>query len=217
MKTALVIGSSGLTGKKITRLLLADRRYGKVILLLRKPLNFIHEKMVQHVFDFENPDLHLVRGDELFCCLGTTMNEAGSKEAFYRVDYDYVLNMAKIGAAQGIRKIGVVSSLGANTQSRFFYNRVKGEMERDLQKLGFEKCVVLRPSILVGHRRKKRLGEQVALSFLTTFSPFIPNKYRPTDSSDLALAMVRIMNNDDITGHHIAEPAEIRLTARKSK
>ncbi len=217
MKTAVIIGGSGLTGKKLTRVLLADRRYGKVVLLLRKPINFIHEKLVQHIFDFEQPNVNLVRGDELFCCLGTTINEAGSREAFSHVDHDYVLNLARIASEQGIRKIGVVSSLGADTRSRFFYNRVKGETERDLQKLGFEKCVIMRPSILTGIRKKKRLGEQFALSLMTTFAPFIPKKYQPTDSNDLAMAMVRIMNNEEIKGHHVAEPAEIRLTAKKPK
>jgi len=217
MKTAVILGGSGLTGKKLTRILLADRRYGSVVLLLRKPLHFIHEKLVQHVFDFDNPDPGLLKGDELFCCLGSTINEAGSKDAFTHVDRDIVVALARLAQEQGIKKIGVISSMGANTNSRFFYNRVKGEMERDILKISFEKCILLRPSLLVGIRKKKRFGEQFAASLMTTFSPFIPKKYRPIDSADVALTMARIMNNEEITGNHIVESDEIRLVAEKSK
>lgn len=217
MKTAIILGGSGLTGKKLTRVLLADRRYGSVVLLLRKPINFIHEKLKQHVFDFDNPDPNLLIGDELFCCLGSTIDEAGSQEAFAHIDHDFVVNMARLAQEQGISKMGVISSMGANTASRFFYNRVKGEMERDILKISFDKCVILRPSVLIGIRKKKRFGEQVAISLMTTFSFLIPKKYLPIDSGDVAVAMVRIMNNEEITGKHIAESDEIRLVAKKSK
>jgi uncharacterized protein YbjT (DUF2867 family) len=217
MKTAIIIGGSGLTGKKLTRSLLADKRYGSVRAFVRKPINIIHEKLNQEILDFNNPSPTLFRGDELFCCLGTTIREAGGKEAFLKVDHGYVITMAQLAFEQGIKKVCAISSIGADSNSFFFYNRVKGKMERDLMKIGFEKCIIMRPALLLGLRKKSRWGEQVTAALMTTFSVFIPKKYKPIQSEDVALAMIKLMNNDDITGNRIAESDEIRLVAKRPK
>jgi uncharacterized protein YbjT (DUF2867 family) len=217
MKTAVIIGGSGLSGKKLTRALLADRRYGTVVVLIRKPLNFIHEKLRQVVLDFDNPEPSLLRGDEMYCCLGTTLSDAGSEDAFTRVDYEYVINLSRLAFEQGVKKICVMSSLGANPKSRFFYNRVKGRMESEIIKIGFEKCVIVRPSILRGIRKINRPGEKLASSIMSIFSIFIPKKYRAIDSTDVAVSMIRLMNYEEITGNHIAESEEIRKIAKRPK
>ena len=128
MKNALIIGGTGLTGKKLTKYLLADKRYGSVKLLVRKPLDISYEKLDQVTFNFDNPDASKVMADEVYCCLGTTIGEAGSKKAFYQVDYEYVLMIATIAFKNGCKKFALISSMGANKKSLIFYSKTKGQI-----------------------------------------------------------------------------------------
>lgn len=211
MKTAIVIGGTGLVGKQLTYLLIGDRRYSKVVLLVRKPLGIIHEKLEQVVFDFDNPDESLINGDELFCCLGTTKANAGSKAAFYKVDHDYVLNTATTAFKNGIKKIALVSSAGANKDSAFFYQKTKGEIEEKISKIGFEGCFILRPSILVGSRTEFRAGESFAVSFMNAFSFMFPAKYKPVPGLKVAKAMIDFINSGK-TGVTVIESIAIAAT-----
>lgn len=204
MKTAIILGAGGLVGNHLVKFLLADSRYGKVVVLLRKKIDLIHVKLQQHIFDFDNPDKNLLVADEMFCCLGTTIKSAGSKAAFYKVDHDYVINIAEQGFLNGIKKFAIVSSMGANEKSGVFYNSTKGKTENDLKKIGFEQLIILRPSLLLGHRSEFRFGETVAKLLLVNLSFIIPKKYRPIKGSQVAQALISSMNANE-KGIHIIE------------
>jgi uncharacterized protein YbjT (DUF2867 family) len=132
MKTALLVGATGLIGDLLARQLVESPAYERVTVLTRKPLAWQHPRLQEIPFDFDRPNSMLVRADDIFCCLGTTMKKAGSKEAFRKVDYQYPLDIARLGRQSGARQFAVVTAMGADTGSMFYYNRVKGEIERDL-------------------------------------------------------------------------------------
>jgi len=203
-KTALVIGASGLIGLELTKLLLLDERYEKVNVLVRRPLPFEHEKLVQIRYDYNWPDAKLIEGDELFCCLGTTIKTAGSQAAFRKVDFTYVLETAQLSLANGAKKMALVSSIGANKNSKVFYSKVKGQIEEAVSKLDFESCFILRPSMLLGVRPELRMGELVGKLFMTAFSLAIPKKYKAIEGKQVARAMITSMNSDK-KGVHILE------------
>lgn len=214
MKTALIIGGTGLTGKKLTRLLLADKRYQQVKLLVRKPMDIIYERLEQIPYNFDLPDVSKIVADELFCCLGTTIKNAGSKKAFYLVDYQYVLQTAQAAFKNGCRKFALVSSMGANTKSLFFYNKTKGEIEEAVKKIGFESCFIFRPSLLLGNRSHVRFGESIAQAVFPKIAFLFPKKYRPIQSKLVAAAMQLVMNAD-YKGVCIFESDEITAIASR--
>ncbi|MCP4438794.1 MAG: NAD(P)H-binding protein [Aureispira sp.] len=207
-KTALVIGASGMIGSDLLKQLLADERYGKVIALVRKPLGVEHEKLEQRRYDFDWPNPDLIEGDEFFCCLGTTIRNAGSQEAFKRVDYQYVLETAQAALKNGAKRMVIVSSVGANKDSKVFYTRVKGEIEDAVAALGFEACFILRPSMLLGVRDELRMGELVGKFAMTTFSRLIPKKYKAIEGKQVAKAMIQSINSED-TGKLVIESNEL--------
>ncbi|MCH2023075.1 MAG: oxidoreductase [Saprospiraceae bacterium] len=208
MKTALIIGASGMIGTELTQLLLGDERYSKVNVLVRTPLEIQDEKLNQIRYNFDWPEAELVKGDELFCCLGTTIKKAGSQAAFRKVDYDYIYQTAKLSLENGIKKIVMVSSIGANINSKVFYSRIKGEIEAAISQLGFETCHILRPSLLLGSRSELRMGEIVGAFFSTAFSFAIPDKYKAIEASQVAKGMINSMNSEQ-TGVYIHESDDI--------
>jgi uncharacterized protein YbjT (DUF2867 family) len=212
MKKALIIGGTGLTGKKLTSLLLADKRYGSVNLLVRKPVDIIYEKLYQIPFNFDKPDESKVKADEVFCCLGTTIKDAGSKKAFYQVDYEYVVTLANIAYKNGCKKFALISSMGANKNSTVFYSKTKGQAEEAIKAIGFDDCFIFRPSILLGTRRQSRLSESIGKIFLSSISFLLPKKYRPIHSKSVAMAMQFVMNGN-YTGFKIFESDEIATIA----
>jgi uncharacterized protein YbjT (DUF2867 family) len=212
MKNALIIGGTGLTGKKLARLLIADKRYSAVKLLVRKPMDIIYEKLEQIPFNFNEPDMSKVTADEVFCCLGTTIAAAGSKKAFYQVDYEYVLSLANMAYKNGCKKFALISSMGANKNSIVFYNKTKGEIEASIKAIGFESCFIFRPSILLGTRHEQRLGESIGKFFMTKLSFLLPKKIKPIHSNSVAFAMQFVMNGN-YTGFKIFESDEIAAIA----
>ena len=129
--------------------------------------------------------------DAAFCCLGTTIKVAGSQEAFRRVDYDFVMAFARACREAGVEQLHVVSSAGANAASRFFYPRVKGELERDLQTLGFRSLTLYRPSLMTGQRTEHRMGEKATFLVGRALTPLLSRDLRPIAASTVARAMVR--------------------------
>jgi len=216
-KTALIAGASGLVGGHCLRLLLQSDRYGKVIAVVRKPLPVQHPKLEQKVIDFDK--LNITSGlmaDDIFCCLGTTMKQAGSKEKFYKVDYTYVVELAKITSHHFASQFLVVSAMGANPESFFFYNKVKGEMEDAVKKLPFTAVHIFRPSLLLGERKEKRFGEkagEVILSVLDFLIVGPLKKYRAVAAADVAKAMIE-MANDNGGGIKIHPSDEIAKLAK---
>lgn len=191
-RTALVIGGSGLVGKEVISELIASDKYTEVIALTRKPLDWEHPKLSSVVFDFDHPDDAAVCADDIFCCLGTTMKKAGSKDAFYRVDYTYPVEIAQLGFQNGAKRFAIVTAMGSDSKSIFYYNRVKGDVEATLKKIGFEALLIFRPSLLLGKRSESRAGEQIGEALSKLLRPLIPSKYRAIEAYKVAKAMVTI-------------------------
>ncbi len=196
-RTALVAGASGLVGGHLLRLLLADGAYTRVVTLARRELAVRHAKLGQRVVDFGTLDTfsNFPRTDDVFCCLGTTIKAAGSREAFRRVDHDYVLGLARAGLRAGARQFMLVSALGADPASRIFYSRVKGETEAAMRQLPYEGIQVFRPSFLMGDRAEVRLAERLGIPLARALAPLLVGplrRYRPIHAADVARAMVQI-------------------------
>ena len=210
MKTALIAGSTGLIGQQLLQLLLDNPLYDKVIALTRHDL-IAHSKLVQVKMEFGNitEKSELLRADDVFCCLGTTMAKAGSKEKFRQVDFYYPFLLAKTSHAAGAKQYLLVSSLGANKSSSIFYNEVKGEVEEAVSSVGFDAVHIFRPSLLLGPRIEKRSGEDAAKIFYKVFGFLIPKKYKSIASSKVAKAMLHFASQDK-RGIFIHESAELQ-------
>lgn len=194
MRTALLVGASGLVGRELLDLLLSDAAYEKVVVLTRKPLAIDNAKYQNHVVDFDRLTEYYkdIVAQDIFCCLGTTMRVAGSKEAFKKVDYTYPLEIARLAKAAGAEQYLLVSALGANEKSSIFYNKVKGEVERAIGGLNYQSFKVFRPSLLLGNRSEQRNGEDAAKIFYKIFGFVIPAKYKAIEARSVALAMLTV-------------------------
>ena len=190
---ALIIGATGATGKDLVTQLLADDTYSEVHCFVRKPLALTHHKLHSHVVDFEHPEVwaDLLHGDVAFSCLGTTLAVAGSKEAQWRVDYDYQYAFAQQCKANGVPTCVLVSAAMANAQSKVFYNRMKGQLEDAVKALEFTRLIVFQPSILI-RSNSDRGAENFsvkAIHFLNKIGLF--KRYRPMPTNILAQRMRR--------------------------
>ncbi|WP_181305971.1 oxidoreductase [Rufibacter sp. XAAS-G3-1] len=200
-KAALIAGASGLVGSHCLQLLLHSPRYSKVIAVGRKKLDISHPKLQQIIVDFDDlgKHRHSLIADDVYCCLGTTIKQAGSKENFRKVDYTYVVNLAKITAAHFAAQFLVVSALGADADSRIFYNQVKGEMEEAVKKLPFTAVHIFQPSLLLGERQEVRFGEKAAEVFMKG-AGFLFNgplrKYKGIPAKSVAKAMLEAAKQD---------------------
>ncbi|MBD2701794.1 oxidoreductase [Spirosoma sp. BT702] len=208
-KTALVVGATGLIGDILTHRLVDAPFYEKVKVLVRKSLNWQHPRLQEIVFDFDHPNGLLTQADDIFCCLGTTMKKAGSKAAFRKVDYQYPLDIARLGLASGARQFAIVTALGADPNSSIYYNKVKGEVERDLTALNYPNLLIFRPSLLLGNRSESRLGERIGAGFMRLFNPLIPDKYKGIEAEKVANAML-ITIQQGLTGKHIFESDKLQ-------
>ncbi|MCG8476935.1 MAG: oxidoreductase [Cytophagales bacterium] len=180
MKKALIVGASGLVGGYVLDLLLASPHYSVVISVGRKVLPVDHPKLEQRKVSFDALDEQDLEeeADDMFCCLGTTIKKAGSREVYRKVDCDYVLASARLGLKAGVRHFLIVTALGANPDSRIFYNKIKGETEQLLEMLAFEQLSILQPSLLLGDREEFRLGEKIGACLFKAFSWMFVGKLR---------------------------------------
>ena len=190
---ALIIGATGATGKDLVTQLLADDTYSEVHCFVRKPLALSHPKLHAHVVNFDTPEAwaDLLHGDVAFSCLGTTLAVAGSKEAQWRVDYDYQYTFAQQCKANGVTTFVLVSAAGAKAQSKLFYNRMKGALEEAVKKLNFPRLLIFQPSILI-RSNNDRSGENFtvkAFKFLNKLG--ILKRYCPMPTSVLAEKMIK--------------------------
>lgn len=210
-KTAIIIGATGLVGSEVLNLLLEDEQYGKVKVFHRRTTGIKHPKLEEHIIDFEALDnwKHLLTGNELYSALGTTIKKAGSQERQYTIDFTYQFETAKAAAENGVEKYSLVSSAGADYQSKVFYSRLKGELDEAVKELPFEVITIMRPSILSGERNEHRLGEKVGL-FLANIFTKIPGlkKYRPIFARKVATGMINSLQKCT-PGYHIFELDEI--------
>lgn len=204
-RTALLLGATGLVGRHCLSLLLSGDRYDTVRTVGRRRLDQENPRLDQVVLDLDEMESIADRFavDDVFCCLGTTIRTAGSPEAFRKVDVEYPVTAARLGADAGADQFLVVSALGADPDSRIFYNRIKGEMESKLRRLPLQALWVLRPALLLGDRDETRLGEQVAESVLRPLSPLLVGRlrrYRPVAARAVASAMVALAAQEGTGG-----------------
>lgn len=201
-KTAIVFGATGLVGSQLLPLLFNDPAYDLVLVFTRRSLGIVNAKLEEVITDFKDLDAlrRQVKGDVVFNCLGTTINTAGSEAAFRRIDFELVRWSAVAANESNVPQFLVVSSMGANPDSRIFYNRTKGEMEKAVSALDFKQCVILRPSMLYGPRKEFRFGERVGQFFMFLFWLLIPAKYKPVHAQTVARAMVKLANEGTQNG-----------------
>lgn len=207
-----MIGASGLVGSKLLQYLLDSKEYNKVTIFLRKSIGFTHDKLEERVINFEQLEEYqeLFRVDDVFCTLGTTMKKAKSKENFTKVDFVYPLEMAKL-AEKYQANFYIVTSIGADPKSPFFYSRVKGQLEKELIKLNLPALHIFQPSLLLGDRKEFRLGEEIGAVFSKIFSIFFIGpfkKYNAISAEKVAYAMY-LATQQKLTGAHIYLSDEI--------
>ena len=212
-KTALLLGGSGLIGRHCLNYLLNDEHYNQVMTLVRRPLLVEHPKLVQHQVNFSQLQdfKKMIQANDVYCCLGTTIKKAGSKEAFYEVDFRYPTEIAELSIANGAEHFLLVSAIGANPRSSIFYNRVKGEVEQAIVQYGFKRVTIFRPSLLLGKRPEWRLSEEFWKKFFRWFSFAFKGrlkKYQPIRGKAVAYAMVEVAKESAdrkqvVESHHI--------------
>ena len=188
---ALIIGATGATGKDLLLQLLADDTYTEVHCFVRKPMSISHPKLHAHVVNFDTPEVwaDLLHGDVAFSCLGTTLAVAGSKEAQWRVDYDYQYAFAQQCKANGVPTFVLISAAGATAQSKLFYNRMKGQLEDAMKALEFTRLLIFQPSVLV-RKGSDRKGEQFGLKMIVLLNKIgLFKRYRPMPTNVLAQRM----------------------------
>jgi uncharacterized protein YbjT (DUF2867 family) len=219
MKTALIIGSTGLIGSQLLDLLLESQEYDKVITFVKRDSGIQHPKLKQHIIDFDKPETYkeLVVGDDFFCSIGTTIKKAGSQNAFRKVDFEYPKQFASLAQQNKVKQFLIITSLGADANSSNFYLKTKGEIQDFLKNCAFESISILQPSLLLGNRTEFRLGEKMGVYFMKLFSfLFIGNlkKYKAIQSEAVAKAMF-IIAQKNYKGFQIIESDSIQEIANK--
>ncbi|MEC7119630.1 MAG: oxidoreductase [Pseudomonadota bacterium] len=198
-RCAIVIGSTGLVGRALLEQLVACQQYQQIYSVSRRPLATAYASVTEIVVpDFAELSQALgaleLRGADAFSTLGTTQKQAGSKERFRAIDYGYNLSFAEECQTQGVKHYLLLSATGAKPNSRIFYNRVKGELERSVALLGFEQISLFQPSLLMGEHQDSRLGEGLAQRAFKIVKPIVPENwdYRPIEAARVAAAMLHI-------------------------
>ena len=197
MKTALIIGSTGLIGSQLLELLLESKEYSTVITFVKRDSGIQHPKLKQHIIDFDKPEdyQNFVVGDDFFCTIGTTIKNAGSQTAFRKVDFEYPKAFATIALQNKVKQFLIISSLGADANSGNFYLKTKREIQDFLKNCKFESVSVLQPSLLLGNRKEFRLGEIIGTFFMKLFSFLLIGnlqKYKPIESKTVAKSLFKI-------------------------
>jgi uncharacterized protein YbjT (DUF2867 family) len=215
-KTALVFGSTGLIGNLLLEEIILSDSYSGVKIFVRQPTGISVTKVEEFTVDFSNADTFSkqIKGDDLFICLGTTIKKAGSVRKMEEIDRDLPIKIAAMASTNGVKKVAVVSSIGASAGSKNYYLRIKGEMEQEILKLNFENIAIVRPSMLLGERKEKRTGEMVGKIVMKTFKPLLigkMKKYRGIHSRDVAKAMIAILQKEPVKT--IYESDELQLIA----
>lgn len=193
MTTSIIAGSTGLIGGNVIKVL--SNKKQSAIALTRRSIPNLPPNITEMIIDFDAFEKNgsLPSCNNVFICLGTTIKTAGSKENFRKVDIDYCLSIARKAKESGAETLSLISSIGANSSSKNFYLRTKGELEESIQSLGFSTVNIFRPSFLVGERSEKRLAEKIAINFAKIMDLFLigtASKYRSVKAESLAKTMV---------------------------
>ena len=208
---AVLIGATGAVGKDLLQALLENARYTEVVAFARRALGVQHEKLREHTIDFDAPATWqaLVKGDVLFSTLGTSLKQAGSKEAQRHIDYDYQLAFAKAARANGVKSLVLLSSIGADSKSSIFYLRLKGELDDAVQGLGFDSLTIVRPPSLI-RAQSKRFGETASVKFLQAANAIgLAKRLAPMETVVVARSMAAL-GADSASGTRIIEGQDVR-------
>ncbi|MBX9783819.1 MAG: NAD(P)H-binding protein [Chitinophagaceae bacterium] len=194
-QTAVVLGATGLVGSHVLEQLLNDDAFIKVRALVRRPLNMQHPKLETAIVDFNNYDDYkakLGKGDCIFCCIGAThANVKGDKAEYRKIDFDIPVNAARFGKEAGFEQYLLVSAMGANSNSRIFYSRLKGEVEELIATFSYKCFHVFRPSFLLGNRKEQRTGESIFKALSKALAFITPSRYKPIEAATVAAAMIK--------------------------
>ena len=211
--TATLVGATGLIGGYLLEELLNDPYFDTVRILIRRPIDINHPKLEKKIVDFNDSDSLLVaisNGDVLFCAIGSTMKKVkGDKEAYRKIDFDIPVKLSRFCKMTGCEKFILVSSAGANSKSRNFYQRLKEETEEAVKSVGLKTVHIMRPSLLLGERKEFRLGENIGKAVMTSLSFLIPEKYKAIQGKDVAKVMIALGKKND-EGIFVHENLEIR-------
>lgn len=218
-KRAILLGASGLVGYNLLEKLLANDNYSEVLSISRKNIALKHVKLQQLIIDFDNLSNYAgqISGDEVFCCLGSTIKKTPDLSIYRKIDYQYPLDIARIAFANGAKHYHLVSAMGADVDSRLFYSRTKGEVERDLQQIPFQSIHIYRPSLLDGERKEERRTENSMIRLMRVINPVLIGplkKYRSIKIEQVATAMLNKANSNE-TGVHIYASDEIQEIANE--
>lgn len=211
-KTATLLGGTGLIGSHILKILEADDYFDKVNVLVRRPVSIIHPKINVQVIDFNDQDQlreSMKNTDVVFCAIGTTQRKVNNDNHAYRkIDYDIPCNAAWYSRENGCKQFVIVSSLGAGSNKRNFYLKLKGEVEDRLKEIGFDSLLIFRPSFLLGPREEKRPLEKFVKVSSKAISYLLPSKFKPVEADKVASAMVALAKKESV-GVHIYHYREI--------
>lgn len=217
MKTAIILGATGLTGSTLLHKLLDDDRYSKIKLFSRAPIGIKNDKIEEHIIDLLELEHYRTEftAEEVHCCIGTTQAKTPREETYHKIDYGIPVSAAKLARKNRIPAFLVISALGADPDSRFFYNRTKGEMERDVLEQKIPETYIFQPSLIAGKRDEKRPFEAAWKAVMKVGDHFLVGplkKYRSIHPNTIADAMIYVANNkyaaSRIASREIREIAE---------
>jgi uncharacterized protein YbjT (DUF2867 family) len=199
---AIIAGASGLIGSNLLNILLDEPAYTEVAVLVRKKTGITHKKLKEVLVDFNklNDYVDEINGHALFCCLGTTKARTPNEQDYRRIDHDYPVKLAQLAYQNGVKQYHLVSSLGADVTSSFFYTRLKGETEQDITKVGLSTLHIYRPSLLIGDRKEQGFLEKIAVGLVPVIDPILIGnlrKYRSIPAKTVAMAMYKQSINSD--------------------
>jgi uncharacterized protein YbjT (DUF2867 family) len=209
---AIVLGATGATGQELVKLLLKDPNFSKVTIFVRKKPRVKHKKLTTYEIDFSRLNEYngLINGDVIFSALGTTLSQAGSRTQQYLVDFNYQYEFAKIGSENKVIHYSLVSSVGANINSPFFYPKTKGALEEAVKKLGFNNIYIFQPPFLIRQSNLIRPGEKRALNILKLLNKIgILKSQKPISVSDLAQKMINEIKSDKTVRLQTFKPRDI--------
>ncbi len=200
MKTAIILGATGLTGGTLLQKLLDDDRYSKIKLFSRSSTGVKNGKIEEHLIDLFELEKYAneFQADEVYCCIGTTKSKTPDEDTYRKIDHGIPVSAAKLARKNEIPKFLVISALGADAESKFFYNRTKGEMERDVLKEGPSQTYIFRPSLITGNRKEKRPFEALGKKVMKVADHLLVGllkKYQSIHPDAIAEAMIYVANN----------------------
>ena len=218
-KTAIILGATGLTGSNLLKKLINDNRYESIKLFSRSRIDGLPTKVTQYIGDLLKLEDFKTdfTADEVFCCIGTTAKKTPDKNLYKKIDHGIPVTAAKLAKENKINTFLVVSAMGANKKSSVFYNKTKGEMENDVLLQNIEKTIILRPSLIGGERKERRILEQIGLSVFKIIQPLFIGKlknYKIIDADDIAEAMIQLANNKNNTEVIISSNQIVKLSKK---